>query len=165
MVELSKERIGQILHEETVPNEEQKTILRSIYTRLMHLYERYFSDIDALNDNEIGKLSEYNKETESLVKYYYMDIPLDICLALEEFDKEYTSRLLGEGWHDFLYNNYEDYRESNDKEKEDCKAEFSKHTLDGFYEAMSYIFREAFETDSKNLEEISSGLSGFLFGK
>ena len=38
MVELSNERIDQILHEETAKTEELTTILRSIYTRYMRLY-------------------------------------------------------------------------------------------------------------------------------
>ena len=37
MIELSKERIAQILHEETVKKEDADTILRSIYTRYMCL--------------------------------------------------------------------------------------------------------------------------------
>ena len=48
MVELSKERIAQILHEETVKKEDSDTILRSVYTRYMCLYEKYFADIDGL---------------------------------------------------------------------------------------------------------------------
>ena len=54
MVELSNERIGKILHEETVKTEELATILRSIYTRYMRLYEKYFADIDALNDEKVA---------------------------------------------------------------------------------------------------------------
>ena len=50
MIELSKEKIEKILHEETVKTEELATILRSIYTRYMWMYEKYYSDIDALND-------------------------------------------------------------------------------------------------------------------
>ena len=45
MIELSNERIEQILHEETVKEEKVSTILRGIYTRYMRLYEKYFSDI------------------------------------------------------------------------------------------------------------------------
>ena len=43
MVELSNERISKILHEETAKKEELSTILRGIYTRYMHLFEKYFS--------------------------------------------------------------------------------------------------------------------------
>lgn len=95
MVELSKERIEQILHEETMKKEELETILRGIYTRYMRLFEKYFADIDALNDDEIAELRKYHEETGSLVKYYYMDIPLDICIGLKEFENKYSVKLLG----------------------------------------------------------------------
>ena len=83
MVELNNERIEQILHEETTKKEELETILRSIYNRYMWLYEKYFADIDALNDEKIAELTNYHEETLSLVKYYYMDIPLDICVGIK----------------------------------------------------------------------------------
>ena len=56
MIELTDKRIEQILHEETASKEELGTILRGIYTRYMCLYERYFADIDALNDDKIAEL-------------------------------------------------------------------------------------------------------------
>ena len=74
MIELTNQRIKQILHEETAEKAEVTTILRAIYNRYMHLYEKYFADIDKLNDKEIKKLREYHEETKSLVKYYYMDM-------------------------------------------------------------------------------------------
>lgn len=54
MIKLSNERIEQILHEETVKKEKSATILRGIYNRYMRLYEDYFADIDALNDDKIA---------------------------------------------------------------------------------------------------------------
>ena len=51
------------------------TLLRSIYTRYMRLFEGYFADIDALNDTKIAQFRKYHEETCSLVRYYYMDIP------------------------------------------------------------------------------------------
>ena len=63
MVELSNERIEQILHQETAKKEELATILRGIYTRYMRLYEKLFADIDALNDEKITELRKYH-ETE-----------------------------------------------------------------------------------------------------
>ena len=88
MVELSRKRVEQILHEETLKTEELATILRGIYTRYMRLYERYFADIDALNDEKIAELREYHGETKSLVNYYYRDIPLDICMGIDEFEEK-----------------------------------------------------------------------------
>lgn len=55
MIELSHERIEQILHEETVKKEDLDTILRGIYFRYMRLYERYFADLDALDDDIISQ--------------------------------------------------------------------------------------------------------------
>ena len=52
MVELSNERVDLILHEETFKTEELITILRGIYIRYMRLFERYFDDIDTLNDEK-----------------------------------------------------------------------------------------------------------------
>ena len=31
--------------------------------------------MDALNEDKIAELKKYHEETESLIKYYYMDIP------------------------------------------------------------------------------------------
>ena len=55
MLELSNERIEQILNEETTKTVELATLLRSIYTRYMRLFEGYFADIDALNDTKIAQ--------------------------------------------------------------------------------------------------------------
>ena len=56
MIELSNERVETILEEETPKTPELETLLRAIYTRYMRLYEKYFADIDKLNDKEIKKL-------------------------------------------------------------------------------------------------------------
>ena len=70
MVELSNERIKQMLEEETKETEDLTTILRAIYTRYMNLYERYFADLEALNDDKIQEFKKYHEETRSLIKYY-----------------------------------------------------------------------------------------------
>lgn len=168
MVELSNERVEQILHEETQKTEELTTILRAVYTRYMHLYEEYLADIDALNDDKIAELKKYHEETRSLVKYYYMDIPLDICLEIAEFDKKYNDRLLGPNWRKLVVDSYEDFRAENmsgHNSEEGLKAEFSKRTLTAFYEAMDCVFREGFGTGSKTAETMLDGLSDLLFGK
>ena len=168
MVELSNERVEQILHEETKKTEELATILRSIYTRYMRLYEQYFADIDALNDDKIAELKEYHEETRSLVKYYYMDIPQDVCIGLADFDKTYGNKLLGPNWHKTLFDNYEDFRNGNilnfDTE-EDLKAHYAERLLTAFYGEMDDVFRESFETVSKTAERVAEGLSDLLFGK
>ena len=168
MVELSKERIDQILHEETTKKEELDTILRSIYTRYMHLFEKYFADIDALNDDRIAELRKYHEETKSLVRYYYLDIPLDICMDIREFENKYSANLLGSDWHKFVFDSYEDYRKNNsyrNKSEEYLKAEFRKQTLTAFYEAMDYIFREGFGTGSQTAKKVVSGITDLFFGK
>ena len=82
MVELSSKRVEQILHEKTPKTESLETILRAIYTRYMQLYERYFADIDDLNDDLIAELSEFHDETASLVKYYGLAVVQMCCSAL-----------------------------------------------------------------------------------
>lgn len=86
MVELSNEKIEEILHKETQKTEEKTTILRAVYTRYMRLYENYFDDIEALNDDKIAELRKYHEKTRSFIKYYYMDIPYDICAEIIVFD-------------------------------------------------------------------------------
>lgn len=168
MIELSTERVEQIIHEETQKTEELTTILRAIYTRYMRLYEKYFADIDALNDDEIAKLKKYHKETMSLVKYYYLDIPLDIISALELFESESSSKLLGGCWRKYLYDDYYEFKDENDnsnKSEEYIKKEFAAKQLKVFYDHMDVVFREGFGTDSKTAEKLTSNLSGFLFNE
>ena len=168
MIELSNERIKELLHEEAVKKEDSDTILRGIYTRYMRLYEWYFADIDALNNDRIAELNKYHEETISLIKYYYMDIPMDVCTAFREFEKKYTDNLLGPGWHDFLFDSYKEFRkEITDTRKSEkmVKAAFSKEVLDSFYDAMDYVFRSGFGTGSQTASNIMSGISSLLFGK
>ena len=163
MVELSNERIEQILHGETAKKEELATILRGIYTRYMRLYEKYFADIDALNNDKIAELRKYHEETVSLVRYYYMDIPQDTCEKINEFEEKYSSCLLGPDWHEYLFRSYQEFRQKSDAK--DKKAEFSKKTLSAFYDTMDYVFREGFGTGSQTIKDVVSGITGLLFGK
>ena len=168
MVELSKERVEQILHEETTKKEELETILRSIYTRYMRLYEKYFSEIDALNDDKIAELKKYHEETRSLIRYYYMDIPLDICMGLKEFENKYSANLLGSEWHEYLSESFEEFKEKcrmRNKSEEYFKAEFTKQALAAIYEAMDYVFREGFGTGSHTAKKVVSGITSLFFGK
>ena len=168
MIELSNKRLEEILHKETPKEEELATILRSIYTRYMRLYERYFADIDALTDDEIAELRKYHEETGSLVKYYYMDIPQDICTGIREFEDKYSVNLLGAEWHKYLFDSYEEFREkseSKNKSGEDLKEAFAKQTLTAFYDAMGSVFREGFGTGSQTVNHVINGITGLLFGK
>ena len=168
MIELKKERIKQIVHEETADKEEVTTILRAIYNRYMHLYEKYFADIDKLNDKEIKKLREYHEETKSLVKYYYMDIPEDVCEGINTFEDFYSSKLLGTDWHEFLFDYYKEFKSKNkDKKKNEevLKTEFREKIMIAFYKTMEYIFRPAFDTESSTGKKIVDGISGLLFGE
>ena len=168
MLELSNERIEQILHEETAKKEELNTILRGIYVRYMRLYEKYFSDIDALNDDKVAELREYHEETRSLVRHYYMDIPMDICMELKEFENKYSDNLLGPGWHGYLFGNFDEFREysgNRDKNEKCLKADFSRQALDTFYDAMNEIFRDGFGTGSQTARKVVDGITGLLFGK
>ena len=168
MVELSSERVEEILHKETMKTEELTTILRGVYTRYMRLFEKYFADIDALNDEEIAKLKKYHEETISLVKYYYLDISLDIIVGLNEIDEKYCTKLLGPDWHKYLFDDYKEYKaEKKDGNKgEECiKKEYSERSISAFYDVMDYIFRDGFGTSSKTFESVTSGIAGMLFGE
>ena len=166
MIELSNERIGQILSEETPKNQELATILRGIYTRYMRLYERYFADTDALNDEKIADLRNYHEETQSLVKHYYLDIPMDICLSLGEFEQKYTALLLGDGWREYLSGLFRDFRKkAGNRSKEKLKAEFAQQALAAFYEAMDYVFRDGFGTASETASNTLKQITGLLFGE
>jgi len=167
MIELSKERIDQIVYDETPKTDVLPTILRSIYNRYMHLYENYFTDIDALDDKKIAELKEYHKETKELIKYFYLDIPMDTNLDLDKFDKDYTDKLLGSGWHDYLFENYDDFRDlyvNKDKTDKELRAYFADKALEYFYDDMDSIFRDDFGTGSKTAETIFEGLKS-LFTK
>ena len=168
MVELSKERIDKILHEDTVKTEESATILRSIYTRYMRLYEKYLADIDGLDDAKVAVFRKYHEATKSLIKYYYMDIPYDTCIGLREFDKNYSINLLGPGWREYLFDKYEEFKrqyKNEGKSEDHLKAEFTEQSLEAFYDAMDYIFREGFDTGSQTSKSVLSGIKGLLFGE
>lgn len=164
MTTLSIERVEKILREETPKKEDLSTILRGIYTRFLRQYERYFADIDALNDEMIAELREYNNETRSLVKYYYLDIPQNICSALEEFENEVNANLLGPDWHKYLFDKYKCFREDSWNNNENSlKAKFREQWMSTFYEIMDYIFREGFGTADKGTENTISEILGMFF--
>ena len=168
MVELSNERIEQILHEETKKTEDLKTILRSIYFKYVNLYEHYFEDLDALNNDKIAEFRKQHEETKSLIKYYYMDIPQDICHEIHEFEEKVSDKLLGRDWKTHLNDIYEEYKANNkdwNKKEEDYKAEFPKAAIDAFYEAMESIFRDGFGTNSATAKDFIEGIGGLLSGK
>lgn len=167
MVELSVARINQILHEETAQREELSMIVRAIYTRYMRIYEEYFADIDALNDEKIAEFNKKNEEIKSLMKYYYLDIPLDVYEELTEFDHEYNDKLFGSDWHGFLSDSYKTFKEhgmSDSKGEKALKADFAKEALSGFYETMDDIFRDCLGTNSVKAKEAASGFWEMLFG-
>ena len=167
MAELSMERIEKILHEETPQDESVTTILRSIYIRYMSLYEKYFAVIDTMDD-EIAALRNYHEETRSLIKYYFLDIPLDICDAIEKFDDEYTDKLLGPDWKRYLsvlYNEVEKNAYWNYDSKDSLDADFIKKTMSAFYDSMSSIFRVGFDTGSKTSEKVIGGIKEMFFDK
>ena len=168
MVEFNNERVEEILHKETPKTEELPTILRGIYVRYMRLYENYFTDTEALDDDKIAELKAYSEETRNLIKYYYMDIPYDICAGLFTFDEEYSVKLLGSDRHKYLLDGYSYYKSVNknkNKSEEDLKAEYTKQVLTGFYKTMDSIFRESFGTKSKSYEQTANWLKNLLFGE
>ncbi len=157
MIELSKERVDQILNEETMNDVDAKAVLRSIYARYIHTYEKFFEDIDALNDETIAELRQYQEETISLARYYRMDIPKDICDHLDEFEDKYGSKLLGPDWQKYLSDSYKKYGGNNKNgtlSEEERKAEYTKKALSYFYDSMDYVFREGFDTGSATAKTI-----------
>ena len=167
MIELNKEKMEKILHEETAKTVELTTILRSIYTRYMRMYEKYFSDIDALNDDTISELRNYNEETKSLVRYYYLDIPKDIYEGIRQFENKSVANLLGPKWRKYLSDSYAAFQEEYDGEcrsKKSLKEAYAEQAMTDFYEAMDYVFREGFGTVSQTAENMMKGLAGLLFG-
>lgn len=164
MIELSQERVDTILNEETLRTEELATILRAVYTRYMRVFEKYFADTDALNDEVIAELNQYQEETRSLVKYYYMDIPQEVCDGLRKFDDKYGDKLLGPDWKKTLSDTYKYFRGKNwSKSEEWVKAEFRKQAMDAFYKAMGSVFRQGFGSDSKVVERVVDGIKGLFF--
>ena len=168
MLELSNERVSQILHQETLQTEELTTILRAIYTRYMRLYEKVFADIEALDDAEIARLRQYHEETRSLMKFYYLDIPQDICTSLDEFDSKDCSKMLGPDWREFLYDKFRDFRSDHffsDTSESHLKAEFAEKSLNRFYESMDSVFRSGFGTGLLTTEDVVKGIKRMAFGK
>ena len=168
MVELSNERIKQMLEEETKETEDLTTILRAIYTRYMNLYERYFAELDALNDDKIAEYKKYHEETKSLIKYYYMDIPQDVCAGINEFEEKAGDKLLGREWKKTLYDAYTEFRDKckvRDRSEEYYQEAFKKKALKAFYDAMDYVFRSGFGTGSETAKDVFDGITGLLFGK
>ena len=168
MVKLSNERIKEMLEEETKETEDLTTILRAIYTRYMNLYERYFAEPEALNDDKIAEYKKYHEETKSLIKYYYMDIPQDVCAAINEFEEKAGDKLLGREWKKTLYDAYTEFREKckvRDRSEEYYQEAFKKEALKAFYDAMDYVFRSGFGTGSQTVQEAIGGITGLLFGK
>lgn len=166
MVELSKERMDQILHEESIKKEDVDTILRGIYTRYMRLFEKYFADPEALDDEKIAEMKKYHEETVSLTKYYYMDIPNDICTALRVFDTEYTEKMLGKEWQKFLSDKYDEFCKKKGLIAwgTEHKPAFIKYILEDFYDEIGEVFRTGFGTTSQTAKDVISGISGMIFG-
>ena len=168
MMKLSMGTIDRMLHKETAKKEDLATILRSIYTRYMRLFEEYLDDLDGLNHEKIAEMRKYHEETQSLIKYYYMDIPQDICTKLEEFEDKCTENLLGPSWHQHVADGYLDFcerYENRNKGEKALKAEFKKQALRAFYDTMGYIFRDGFGTDSQTARNVLSGITDLFLGK
>ena len=167
MVELSKERVEQILDEETKKTQALPTILRAIYNRYMSLYERYIAEVDTLTDDKVAAYKKEYEETWSLIKYYYMDIPQAVCYELNEFAEKCDSLLLGRDWKKHVYDAYDEFKSKSrawNKEEDYYIAEFKKYALKEFYAAMEEIFRDGFGTGSGTAKNIFEGISGLLFG-
>lgn len=167
MVELNNERIDQILHEEAKKTEPLPQLLRAIYTRYMNLFEDYIANIYDLTDDKIDAYKKQHEETRSLIKYYYMDIPHDVCSAINDFEEKVSENLLGREWKKTLYDAYEEFKENSDEwdmPEDYYKAAFKKYALKEFYSVMENIFRDGFGTSSQTAKDIFSGIKSLIFG-
>ena len=167
MVKLDNERVEQILQNETMKTQPLPTILRGIYTRYINLYEDYIAEIDKLTDDKIDAYKRQNAETQSLIKYYYMDIPQDVCYELNKFEENVADELLGREWKRGIYDAFEEFKENNDawnKSDDYYMAEFKKALRKELYKAMENIFRDGFGTHSETAKNIFTGISNLLFG-
>lgn len=54
---------------------------------------------------------------------------------------------------------------SENKSEASLKAEFADQKLTGFYEVMDYVLRDAFNTNSKSVEDVAGGITSLLFGE
>lgn len=167
MIELTNERIEEILHNETKKTEPLPTILRGIYARYMNLYEHYIAEIDKLTDEKVAEYKKQHEETKSLIRYYYMDIPQDVCYDINQFEEKCSDLLLGKDWKMHVYDAFDEYKGRNEvwgKDDDYYIVEFKKYALKEFYAAMENIFRDGFGTGSQTAKNIFEGISGLLFG-
>ena len=167
MIELSNDRIKEILEDETAKTIDLKIILRGLYTRYRNLYEPYIAGFDKLNDDRVAEFAKTHAETKALFKYYYLDIPQDICSKIEEFEEKSCDKLLGRDWKKNVYDAYDEFKSKNkawNKGEDYYQAEFKKEALKEFYEAMEYIFRDGFGTGSETVKDVIGGITGLLFG-
>ena len=97
-----------------------------------------------------------------------MDIPVDICMALDAFEDKDCAKLLGPDWKEFLYDRYVDFKDDSlfsGKSEADLKREFAQKYLDSFYEEMGTVFRTGFGSGSRTAEHLFKGIEQLAFGK
>ena len=167
MVKLDNERVEQILEKETLKTIPLPMLLRCIYNRYLDLYEDYIAEADKLTDEKIDAFKRRNEETQSLIKYYYMDIPEDICYDLNKFEEKIADELLGREWKRVFYDAFDEFKENHDdwnKSDDWYMAEFKKATRKELYKTLDDIFRDGFGTNSETGKNIFSGISNLLFG-
>ena len=168
MIELSYDQVDQIMHKDTPRSEDLPLILRSIYLRYLHLFETYFADIDALDDDKIIELKKYHEETRSLIKIFYLDIPMDVFYALGSVDEDDVSKMLSTELKQYVFDSFRNFMLENrdeSKSKERFKLEFAQKNLTDFYSSMDTVFRGAFGTTSKTTENAVGWIGKLLFGE
>ena len=168
MVELSPERIEEILHKETVKEEDPKTVMRAVYNRYRCVFEQYIDQIFEMNQSKIDEFNKYHQETNSLIKYYFVDIPMDTCAALAKFEHDVMDYMLGPDWQRVILNGFEEFKRKNKNKyrlanEETWRKKFKEELLSMFYVSMESAFRVSFESGSKAAEGLMDGLSA-IFG-
>ncbi len=167
MIQISNERAEQIIQEETKKTQPLPQLLRAIYTRYMNLYEDYIANIYDLTSEKIAAYKKQNDETIALVRYYYMDIPQDVCAGILVFEEKVGEKLLGPEWKTNLYDAYDEFKDNCnewDMTEDYYKGAFKKYALKEFYEVMENIFRDGFGSESESSKNIFSGIKSLIFG-
>lgn len=167
MIQLSNERAEQIIQEETKKTQPLPQLLRAIYTRYMNLYEDYIANMFDLTSEKVAEYKKQNDETICLVRYYFMDIPQDVCEGIFDFEEKVGDKLLGPEWKTNLYDAYEEFKDKSDEwdmTEDYYKGAFKKYALKEFYEVMENIFRDGFSTHSERAKNIFSGIKSLIFG-
>lgn len=138
---------------EKLKYEDPKDAVRDIYHTLMYMVESYCERARNLNldDAFIEILREKYTLVEDILKYNMLEIPYTTYSLLYSYCVDYMTALIGKDWREALEKNYAGYLKSkNIKEAEGEEwyhiDGWCKYVSDAFYDSMSQICRNMFNT-------------------